>query len=145
MKKNVLFLCGGNSCRSQMAEAFLRRHGGDRFEVYSCGLEATDIHPLTLEVMQEVGTDLIAEGHYAKPASTFLGRLAVHHLIIVCDAAARQCPSVWPGAFQKLVWPFEDPPAHPGPPAAKLEKFREVRDAIEARIRSWLEESSTPQ
>lgn len=145
MTKRVLFLCSGNSCRSQMAEAFLRRHGGDLFEVHSCGLEATDIHPMTLEVMREVGFDLIAEGHFAKPATTYLGKLSVHYLIIVCDGAARQCPSVWPGALQRQVWPFEDPPAHPGAPEEKLQKFREVRDAIEARIVAWVQEQRTAQ
>ena len=137
-KARVLFLCGGNSCRSQMAEAFLRKHGGDRFEPYSAGLDASEIHPLTLQVMQEKGIDLLAEGHRSKTADEFLGKLAVRYLVIVCDAAAQKCPSVWPGAVERLIWPFDDPPAFQGSDEAKLDKFREVRDAIEQKLTDWL-------
>jgi len=138
-KQNVLFLCGGNSCRSQMAEAFLRKHGGDRFAAYSCGLEATAIHPMTIEVMREVGIDILADGQRAEHVSAYLGKLAVAHLVIVCEAAASRCPAIWPGALERHMWPFEDPPAFPGTEAEKLEKFREVRDRIEARILDWLQ------
>ncbi len=139
-KQNVLFICGGNSCRSQMAEAFLRKHGGHRFDVFSCGLEATEIHPRTAEVMAEAGIDIVADGQKAEHVSAYLGKLAVAHLIIVCDAAARRCPAIWPGALNRLMWPFEDPPACQGTEEERLEKFREVRDRIEARILAWLEE-----
>ncbi len=139
-KSNVLFICGGNSCRSQMAEAFLRKHGGDRFEAYSCGLEANGIHPMTIEVMKEAGIDLVADGHRAQHVSEYLGELPVAYLIVVCDAAAKRCPAIWPGALQRLMWPFDDPPAHPGDEDEKREKFREVRDQIEQRIVAWLDE-----
>lgn len=69
MKKTVLFLCSGNSCRSQMAEAFLRREAGDQFEIFSCGLEAEPIHPMTIEVMEEVGIDIIGDGHTSQVVS----------------------------------------------------------------------------
>lgn len=139
-KQAVLFICGGNSCRSQMAEAFLRRHGGDQFDVHSCGLDASEIHPLTIEVMQEKGIDLIAAGHRPNHVSDYLGKLSVAHLIIVCDSAARRCPSIWPGALNRMMWPFDDPPAFEGTPEQQRDKFREVRDQIEARVLAWLDD-----
>jgi len=137
-KRNVLFLCTHNSSRSQMAEAFLRRYAGDQFNVYSAGLEPTEIHPLTRQVMEEIGLNL--EGQSAKGVETYLGRLLVSHLIIVCEAANRRCPYSWPGVYERLFWPFEDPDTGQGGQEEKLEKFRRVRDQIEQRVKSWLEE-----
>ena len=94
-KQAVLFLCTGNSARSQMAEAILKAEAGDRFDVYSAGMEPRpEIHPLTIEVMREVGLDL--GGQYPKSISDFLGKVAIHHPIAVCAAAEGQCPRVWP-------------------------------------------------
>lgn len=136
-KQNVLFLCGGNSCRSQMGEAFLRQHAGDLFEVHSAGLEPTgEVHPLTLRVMAEKGLDL--SSHRSKSAKDYLGRLPVRYLITVCDQAAKNCPSIWPGMQERLNWPFPDPAAFEGSGEETLARFREVRDAIEERILSWL-------
>ena len=137
-RQNVLFLCGGNSCRSQMGEAFLRKHGGDLFDVYSAGLEPTgEIHPLTVRVLEEKGIDLL--GHRSKSAKEYLGKLPVRFLITVCDAAAKNCPSIWPGMQERLNWPFPDPAAFRGTEEETLAKFREVRDAVEARILEWLD------
>lgn len=138
MKKTVLFLCSGNSCRSQMAEAFLRREAGDRFEVFSCGLEAEPIHPLTVEVMREAGIDLVAEGHRSQSVGDYLGSISVAHLIIVCDRAARDCPKIWPGALNRLVWPFDDPALAEGDEEFRRSEFLRVRDGISARISLWL-------
>jgi arsenate reductase len=137
-KRNVLFLCTHNSCRSQMAEAFLRKYAGDRFNVFSAGLEPTEIDPMTREVMHEVGLDL--EGQYAKGGKTYLGKLLVSYLIIVCETADSRCPRSWPGVQERLFWPFEDPAAAQGTQEEKLRKFRQVRDQIEQRIQSWLRE-----
>jgi arsenate reductase len=118
-KPIVLFLCGGNSCRSQIGEAYLRKYAGDLFDVHSAGLDASGgIHPTTVTVLEEAGFDL--SSHRAKEATEYLGELPVHTLIIVCDAAAKKCPSVWPGIRERLVWPFEDPPAFDGDEEAKL-------------------------
>jgi arsenate reductase len=137
-KTRVLFLCTGNSARSQMAEAFLRRYGGERFEVHSAGLEpALGIHPLALKVMQEIGFDM--QGHYAKDISDYLGRVHFGYLITVCDRAEQNCP-IFPGVGRRLHWGFEDPAAFEGSEEQKLAKFREVRDQIEARIKTWLQE-----
>lgn len=135
----VLVLCTGNSARSQMAAAFLRLHGGGRFAVYSAGTEpAAAVHPLTVRVMQERGIDL--SGIRPEHLRRYLGTVPVHTVVIVCDAAARSCPAVWPGAQRRLNWPFDDPAAAEGSEDERLEKFREIRDAIEARVVGWLEE-----
>ena len=131
-KPNVLFLCTGNSCRSQMAEGFLRRLGGDRFTAYRAGTEpAEQVHPLAVQAMAERDIDI--SGQHPKNVSEFLGRLAVRHLIIVCAGANEKCPRVFPGMMNRMFWPFDDPAAFEGTPVAKLEKFRTVRDQIEAQ------------
>lgn len=136
-KLKVLFLCSHNSARSQMAEAFLRKYAGDRFDVYSAGLEPADIHPHTRQVMEEIGLDL--EGHAAKGLSEYMGKVHFGYLITVCSRANELCP-IFPGMGQRLSWPFEDPAAFEGTPEQKLQKFRQVRDQIEQRIQQWLTE-----
>ena len=135
----VLFLCTHNTARSQMAEALLRRHTGDRFEVYSAGYEPTDINPFTRQVMAEVGLDL--GGQYAKGVKEYLGKINFAYVIIVCDRAEKTCPTAFPSiSRQRLFWPFEDPVAFKGTDEEKLAKFREIRDQIDQRIRQWLNE-----
>lgn len=139
-KLTVLFLCTGNTARSQMAEAFLKRLGKDRFEVFSAGLAPREeIHPLAIEVMNEVGYDL--KGQKPKALREFFGKLKADFVIFVCDRAEKDCPYLWPTALSALSWPVEDPSAFPGSRAAQLAKFREVRDQIESRIRAWLPET----
>ncbi|MCL4559813.1 MAG: arsenate reductase ArsC [Chloroflexi bacterium] len=140
-KQRVLFLCTGNSARSQMAEAFLRRYGNEYFESYSAGLQPKGIHPLTRQVMQEIGYDL--SGQTSKGVQEFLGKIFIHRLITVCDQAEKNCPSAWPGIINKEHWSFEDPAAFEGSDEAKLEKFREIRDQIDQKVRSWVDEQAT--
>jgi arsenate reductase (thioredoxin) len=138
-KPSVLFLCTGNSCRSQMAEGFLREFGGDRFTAYSAGTDPAErVHPLAVQVMSEKGID-ISEGE-PKNVGQFLG-LPVRHLVIVCDDANEKCPRIFPGMMNRMFWPFDDPAAFVGSEAETLEKFRIVRDQIEARIKQWLKET----
>jgi len=138
MTTRVLFLCTGNSARSQMAEAFLRKYGGDHFEAFSAGLEPKDIHPLTIQVMQEIGMDI--SNQTSKGIEVYLGKMFFHYLITVCDDAEKNCPTFWPGVNQRLHWSFEDPAAFEGTEEEKLEKFRAIRDQIEQRVKDWLEE-----
>ena len=136
-RPGVLVLCTGNSARSQMAEALLRKHLEGRMPVYSAGTEPSEaVHPLALRVMEEAGLSL--EGHEPKHFKGFLGRLPVHTLIIVCDGANASCPAVWPGAHERLSWPFEDPAACDGDEEECLAVFRTTRDAIEARVVDWV-------
>ena len=108
-KLNVLVLCTGNSARSQMAEAFLRKYGSERFEALAPGPNLREINPLTLQVMREVGLDLSRAR--SKNLREYLGILPVYYLIIVCHDADQKCPTVWPGVFKRMFWPFEDPAA----------------------------------
>jgi arsenate reductase (thioredoxin) len=137
-KIKVLFLCTGNSARSQMAEAFLRKYGGDEFEAYSAGTEPKGINPNTERVMEEVGISL--SGQYSKHVREYMGRIHFGYLITLCDEAEERCPTVFPGVGQRLHWSFEDPSTFVGLGDEKLAKFREVRDQIEQHIKTWLAE-----
>jgi arsenate reductase (thioredoxin) len=136
---NILILCTGNSCRSQMAEGYLRHFAADRFSVHSAGtVPKSEVHPLAVRVMAEDGIDI--SGHRPKDLQEFLGRMAVKYLIIVCDGANESCPRIWPGMPDRLFWPFDDPAAFAGSPEATLNEFRRVRDEIKTRILAWLKE-----
>jgi arsenate reductase len=141
MKPTVLFLCSGNSCRSQMAEAFARKYAGDRMDVHSAGLTPQTIHPLTYKAMAEVGEDL--EGHRPKGVDEYLGKLPVNYVFVVCDKAAGNCPTVWPGAanMQRIVRTFDDPAAATGSEEERLAVFRRVRDEIDKDIKQWVEKT----
>jgi arsenate reductase len=137
-KPLVLFLCTGNSARSQMAEALLRHLGGDRYEAASAGTQpAESIHPLAVRMLEERGIPL--DGQEPKQARTLLGRAPVRHLITVCDAAASDCPSVWPGALTREHWPLDDPAAVEGSEDRRESAFRATRDELERRITAWLD------
>ncbi len=137
-KTRVLFLCTQNSARSQMAEAFLREHGENRFESYSAGCAAIDeIHPYTVRVMDEVGIDI--RDQYPKEMREYMGKMHFGYVVTVCARAERECPTVFPGAGLKLTWLFDDPRGADVPEEERLEKFREVRDQIEAKVLHWLE------
>jgi arsenate reductase len=137
----VLFLCTGNSARSQMAEAFLRKYAGDQFEAHSAGLEPKGMNPLTIQVMDEVGMDI--SGYKSKGVDTYLGKVMFQYLITVCDDADKNCPTVWPGVNQRLHWSFEDPVAFVGTEEERLAKFRQVRDQIDQKIKAWIAEQAT--
>jgi arsenate reductase len=135
---NVLILCTGNSARSQMAEALLRKHGGEKFAAYSAGTDPKGMNPLTVKTMREIGIDV--SGQRSKHLNEYLGTLAVHHLITVCGDADKNCPAAWPGVLKRWHLPFEDPAAAQGTEEEKLAKFRQVRDQIEQRVILWLDE-----
>lgn len=137
-KTRVLFLCTGNSARSQMAEAFLRKYGGEKYEVHSAGLEPKEINPFTLMVMNEIGYPMIE--HTSKDVKVYLGKMHFQYLITVCDKAERNCPSTWPGVNNRLHWSFEDPAEFEDSDSEKTEKFREIRDQIEHKIKDWVRE-----
>jgi arsenate reductase (thioredoxin) len=140
LKPKVLFLCSGNTARSQMAEAFLRRYAGDHFEVHSAGLEPGTINPFTVRVMEEIGFDLSPQR--SKDVTEYLGKMHFGYLVTVCARAEEQCPTVFPGVGKRLHWAFDDPAAFDGPDEAKLHEFRRVRDQIDRRIQDWLADLS---
>ncbi len=133
-KIRVLFLCTGNSARSQMAEAFLSQIGGDRFEVHSAGLDPSVVNPFTIQVLDEVGIDWSKSR--AKGLTEYLGKVNFGYLITVCSRAEERCP-IFPGMGQRLHWPFDDPAAVEGPEEEKLAVFRRVRDEIKIQVNTW--------
>lgn len=137
-KMNVIFLCTGNSARSQMGEAFLRHIAGEQFEVHSAGLDPKGINPYTIQVMDEVGVDIRSQ--YSKTTQDYMGRMFFHYVITVCSNADKNCPqALWAQGGKKFHWPFDDPAAVEGSDEEKLAKFRLVRDQIEAEVKSWVE------
>ena len=141
-KQRVLFLCTGNSARSQMAEAFLRKYAGDTFEAHSAGLEPKGVNPLTVKVMDEVGIDVSTQT--SKGIETYLGKMLFQYLITVCDDADKNCPTIWPGVNTKMHWSFEGPARFQGTEEERLAKFREVRDLIKKKLREWVAEQNVP-
>jgi arsenate reductase len=137
-KTKVLFLCTGNSARSQMAEALLRKYAGDTFEIHSAGLKPQGINPYTTQTLEELGVDL--SGHRCKSVSEYLGKVHFQYVIIVCRHAEESCPRIFPGVNIRLNWEFDDPIAFEGSDEEKLQKFREIRDQIDQRVREWLVE-----
>lgn len=141
MQKNqVLFLCTGNSARSQMAEGILRHLAGDRFEVHSAGLEPKGVNPLAITAMREIGIDI--SGHASKSVQGYIGATGFTHVITVCDHAAEHCPILHLKEAQTLHWSFEDPAAAEGSDQEKLAKFRHIRDQIKTQIESWIGEKA---
>jgi arsenate reductase len=134
MTKRVLFLCNHNASRSQMAEALLRKIADDRFEVESAGAAPTQVHPLAIAVMREIGIDI--SGQRAKG----IGEVSrsPDFVITLCDDAREACP-VFPGAPRYLHWNLPDPLVVTGDEAAAAAAFREVRDALALLIREFIE------
>jgi arsenate reductase len=135
-KIKVLFLCTGNSARSQMAEALLRSYAGDRYEAYSAGMEPKEIHPLTKKVMNEAGIDM--SGQHSKALKDYIGRVHFGYLITVCNKAEEKCPATFPGMGQRLHWDIEDPSKFAGSEDEKLNKFREIREIIKTKVQDWV-------
>jgi arsenate reductase (thioredoxin) len=133
-KPSVLFLCTGNTARSQMADALLRHHAPEEFVVTSAGLEPGVLNPYTIRVLEELG--ISTEGMYAKGVIPMLGHQHFNYLITVCSRAEANCP-IFPGVSYRLSWAFEDPAAFVGSDTDTLEKFREIRNAISTRILDW--------
>jgi arsenate reductase (thioredoxin) len=129
----VLFVCTGNSARSLMAEALLRQHGGDRFEVYSAGTEPAGVNPLTIRVLAEAGID--ASWARSKSVSEFLGQ-SFDYVVTVCDQARQSCP-VFPGLGQSMHWGYEDPADATGTEEERLAVFRRVFVGLGERVRQF--------
>jgi arsenate reductase len=132
-RARVLFICTGNTARSQMAEGFLRGLAGERFDAYSAGLEPGELDPLAVQVTEECGEErgIDVSGQRAKGLDEYLGKLSFAYVITVCDRAAQYCP-FFPGAGERLHWSFEHPAEVTGSDMVRLAKLREVGDLIEA-------------
>ena len=135
-KTTVLFLCTGNSCRSQMAEGWLRELGGDRFEALSAGIESHGKNPRAIAVMAEAGVDI------ANQASTMLTDAMLERadlVVTVCGHADEHCPLL-PAGTRKVHWPLDDPAQATGSEEAILATFRATRDEVRARVAALIAE-----
>lgn len=134
-KKRVIILCTGNSCRSQMAEAFWGERGGKDWEVVSAGTNPSgQVDPRAIQVMAEKGIDI--SRHESKSLAPFLNQ-HFDWAITVCDNAERECPA-FPGARQHRHHSFDDPPRFEGSESERMQAYRRVRDEIEAKVREWI-------
>lgn len=132
-KKKVLFICVHNSARSQMAEAFLNKLAGDKFEAKSAGITPGKLNPLVVDVMKETGIDI--SGNKTKGVKEFIDRSDLFdYVITVCDESG--CP-IFPGNAKQMHWTFADPSGFTGTDEEKLAKTREVRDRIKVKIEDW--------
>lgn len=132
--KKILFLCTGNSARSQMAEGWMKFLGPKDWQIQSAGIFPSYVHPLAIRAMEEVGVDI--SGQVSKSTDQFLDQ-RFDYLITLCDNAAMVCP-VFPGEGKRLHWPFEDPAAVIGTIEERMVAFRRIRDEIKARIEEFL-------
>ncbi len=138
-KKRVLFLCTGNSCRSQMAEGLVNHFLGETWEAYSAGTDpAGYVHPLAVQAMDELGINI--SGRRSKPADEFRGA-AFDLVMTVCDDAAENCP-VWLGQGRVAHISFPDPARAIGTPEERLAAFRRVRDEMRGQVLGYLEKET---
>ncbi len=126
----ILFVCTGNSARSQMAEGFARQLGQSKIEAYSAGMEPSRLNPFAVAAMQEKGIDI--SGQRSKAFDEDLAR-TMDVVVTVCGSADEHCP-ILPPEVQKLHWPLEDPASAKGTDAEILATFCRIRDEIEARV-----------
>ena len=141
-KPKILFICVHNSARSQMAEAFLNDVCGGEFEAQSAGLEPGTLNPLVVEVMREAGYDISKNKTQAVFDVFKSGQLFAHVVTVCSEAEAGGCP-IFPGPTKRLHWPFPDPSKVEGTREEKLEKIRQIRNAIQARIVQFCAENCT--
>jgi len=137
MKRRVLILCTGNSCRSQMAEALVNARRGEQWEAVSAGTQpAAQVHPKAVAALAEIGIQ--PEGQHPKHVSAFLGQM-FDLIVMVCDSAAENCP-VWPGQGKRVHLSFPDPANATGTDAEVMAVFRAVRDDILQKLPALLDE-----
>ncbi len=137
--KRVLFLCTGNSARSQMAEGLLNHMSHGEWKVQSAGIFPSYVHPLAIRVMEEIRIDISQQT--SKPVDQFINE-KFDYVITLCDYAAQVCPN-FPGQGKRLHWPFEDPAAAIGTLEERLAVFRRVRDEIKTKMEEFIKSESS--
>ena len=133
-KKKILFVCTGNSCRSQIAHGLLNNIAGDRFEVFSAGLSPNKVHPMAIEVMKEIDIDI--SHHTSDHLDDYLDK-DIDVVITTCDDANESCP-FFPGNVMKLHWSIDDPFESWILEESNIQLFRDARNKIEEKMRSFL-------
>jgi arsenate reductase len=140
-KPKVLFLCTGNSARSQMAEGLLRALAGEYFEVFSAGTEPKGrILPEVEEAMREAGIDISLQ--WSKSVMEYMGKVNFGYVVTVCSDAEENCPAIFLNMGTHEHWPFDDPAKFSGDDETRFASTRQVRDQIEDRLRLWLKEQN---
>lgn len=132
---NILVLCTGNSCRSQIADGYLKHFAGDRATIYSAGVETHGVNPRAIAIMAEDGIDI--SGHTSNHVDEYLG-IDFDHVITVCDNAVERCP-VFPSTAQKWHHNFPDPAKATGTEIEIMSEFRKVRDMIKKYCSDFVE------
>ena len=135
--KRVLFLCTGNSCRSQMAHGWLAALGGEEYEVLSAGIETHGVNPRAVQVMAEAGVDI--RRHTSNKIDEYLDR-EIDLLVSVCSGAREACPVFTGKVAERQHWPFDDPAGAEGSEEQILAEFRRVRDEIKSQVQVFLRE-----
>ena len=137
MKKKILVLCTGNSCRSQIAEGYLRRFAGNKAEVYSAGVETHGVNPKAIQVMKEDGVDI--SQHTSNNVNEYRD-IEFDYVITVCDNARERCP-YFPSGAKKFHYNFPDPAKAKGTEKEVMKQFREVRDMIKSYSKNFVMEN----
>ncbi len=132
----VLFVCIHNSARSQMAEAFVNARCEGKLRAYSAGLQAGRMNPVVVEVMREIGYDLAGNATKSVGDPQVTGR-DYDYVVTVCDESSAEACPIHPARGERLHWGFPDPSSFSGDRAEVLDRVREVRDAIAARVQAW--------
>jgi arsenate reductase len=136
-KQKVLFVCTGNSCRSQIAEGLLRDMADDWFDVFSCGTHPSRVHPNAIAVMEEWGIDI--SNHTSDDINDYLDK-GINIVISVCDHANKLCP-IFPGDVQRIHWSVDDPFRGWNQETSQLDNFRETRQDLKIRIQKLLDDT----
>ena len=134
-KKKVLFICTGNACRSQIAHGLLRDMAPDQFDVFSAGSHPSQVHPMSIAIMEEVGIDI--SHHTSDFVDDYLD-VGIHTVITVCDNANQVCPT-FPGDVERIHWSIDDPFRGWSFNTNQLDSFRETRRNIRRRLESFLD------
>lgn len=134
-KKRIIVICTGNSCRSQMAEGFIRHYGNENLDIFSAGTHPSYVHPLAISVMLEKGIDI--SSHTSESVNTYVDQ-PFDFVITVCDSARERCP-VFTNGREKYHWGFDDPTANIDNDITASDSFRKVRDTIGKTILNFLE------
>jgi len=132
--KNILVLCTGNSCRSQIAQAYLQKFCGDKAQVYSAGIETHGVNPRAIETMREDGIDI---SHHTSNSIDEYAHLSFEFIITVCDNAKENCP-YFPGNAKRFHHNFTDPAKAKGSEEEIRNAFRKVREEIKEYCESWV-------
>jgi arsenate reductase len=136
MMKNILVLCTGNSCRSQIAEGYLRQFAGSKANIYSAGIETHGVNPKAIQVMADDGIDISA--HTSNHVDEYLD-IAFDHVITVCDNANEACP-YFAGNVQRFHYNFPDPAKATGTPEEVMDEFKRVRNIIKAYTANFVKQ-----